>query len=225
MTTRNLRVWDLPTRLFHWSLALCVVGLVVTAKVGGNAMAWHLWLGLLMLTLLAFRLVWGVVGGSWSRFAHFTRGPSAVLNYLRGRSPAAHLVGHSPLAGWAVCAMLAILTAQTITGLMSDDEIAFFGPLVSKVSGDTVALATWWHGEWGQYLVLGFVVAHLVAIAYYSWVRHQGIVRPMFSGDQSVPADVTVGPARDDVGLRMRAAVVLATCAVGTWALVSWATP
>lgn len=225
MTKRTLRVWDLPTRLFHWSLALCVMGLVVTGKVGGNAMVWHLRLGLLMLTLLGFRLLWGVMGGHWSRFAQFTRGPVAVLNYLRGRSPAEHLVGHSPLAGWAVWAMLALLSAQTVTGLMSDDEIAFFGPLVSQVSGDTVALATWWHTEWGQYLVLGVVVAHLLAIAYYAWGRRQTIVRPMLNGDQTVPGSIPLVPARDDAGLRVRAAVVLALCAAGTWGLVSWATP
>lgn len=225
MTKRRLRVWDFPTRLFHWTLALCVLGLFVTGKIGGNAMVWHLRLGLLMLTLLGFRLLWGVVGARWSRFAQFIRGPVAVWRYLRGRSPADHLVGHSPLAGWAVLAMLATLAMQTGSGLMSDDEIAFFGPLVSQVSGDTVALATWWHTEWGQYLVLGIVVVHLLAIAYYAGVRRQTIVRPMLSGDQVVARDANVTPARDDLGLRLLGAVVLAFCAAGTWGLVSWATP
>ena len=225
MTKRSLRVWDLPTRLFHWILALCVLGLFVTGKVGGNAMVWHLRLGLLMLTLLGFRLLWGVVGAKWSRFTQFTRGPLAVWNYLRGRSPAEHLVGQSPLAGWAVWAMLVVLATQTASGLMSDDEIAFFGPLVTLVSGDTVALATWWHTEWGQYLVLAIVAVHLVAIAYYTWVRRQAIVRPMFSGDQTVPGHLSVDPARDDLSVRLRAIVVIALCAAGTWGLVSWATP
>jgi cytochrome b len=121
--------------------------------------------------------------------------------------------------------MLATLALQTVSGLMSDDEIAFFGPLVSQVSGDTVALATWWHTEWGQYLVLGIVVAHLLAIAYYAWIRRQTIVRPMFSGDQSVPRDIDVAPARDDLGLRLLGLAVLALCVAGTWGLVSWATP
>lgn len=225
MTKRSLRVWDLPTRLFHWTLALCVLGLFVTGKFGGNAMVWHLRLGLLMLTLLGFRLLWGVVGARWSRFARFIRGPVAVWNYIRGRSPADHLVGHSPLAGWAVLAMLVVLTAQTVSGLMSDDEIAFFGPLVSLVSGDTVALATWWHTEWGQYLVLGMVAVHLLAIAYYAWVRRQAIVLPMITGDQTVARDLDAPPARDDLGLRLLGGIVLALVSLGTWGLVSWATP
>lgn len=225
MTKRSLRVWDLPTRLFHWTLALCVLGLFVTGKVGGNAMVWHLRLGLLMLTLLGFRLLWGVVGARWSRFAQFTRSPLAMWNYLRGSSPPEHLVGHSPLAGWAVWLMLIVLAVQTASGLVSDDEIAFFGPLVTQVSGDTVSLATWWHTEWGQLLVLGIVVAHLLAIAYYAWVRRQAIVRPMFGGDQLVPDDLPVEPARDDIGLRVWAIAVFALCAAGTWSLVSWATP
>ncbi len=225
MTKRSLRVWDLPTRLFHWTLALCVLGLFVTGKVGGNAMVWHLRLGLLMLTLLGFRLLWGVVGARWSRFAQFTRSPLAVWNYLRGSSPPEHLVGHSPLAGWAVWLMLIVLAVQTASGLVSDDEIAFFGPLVTQVSGDTVSLATWWHTEWGQLLVLGIVVVHLLAIAYYAWVRRQAIVRPMFGGDQLVPDELPVEPSRDDMGLRVRAIAVFALCAAGTWGLVSWATP
>lgn len=225
MTKRSLRVWDLPTRVFHWTLALCVLGLFVTGKVGGNAMVWHLRLGLLMLTLLCFRLLWGMVGPRWSRFAQFIRGPVAVWDYLQVRSPAEQLIGHSPLAGWAVVTMLGVLTAQTVTGLMSDDEIAFFGPLVSQVSGDTVALATWWHTEWGQYLVLGIVVVHLLAIAYYALIRRQTIVQPMLSGDQVVAHGTKGDPARDDFALRLLGAAILALCAAGTWGLVSWATP
>jgi cytochrome b len=225
MTKRSLRVWDLPTRVFHWTLALCVLGLFVTGKVGGNAMVWHLRLGLLMLTLLCFRLLWGMIGPRWSRFAQFIRGPVAVWDYLQGRSPAEQLIGHSPLAGWAVVTMLGVLTAQTVTGLMSDDEIAFFGPLVSQVSGDTVALATWWHTEWGQYLVLGIVGVHLLAIAYYALIRRQTIVQPMLGGDQVVAHGTKGDPARDDFGLRLLGAAILALCAAGTWGLVSWATP
>ena len=79
----TIRVWDLPTRLFHWALAACVVGLVVTANVGGNWMTWHGRLGYTVLSLLLFRIVWGFIGGHWSRFGSFAYGPSSVLAYLR----------------------------------------------------------------------------------------------------------------------------------------------
>ncbi|OYV00449.1 MAG: cytochrome B, partial [Burkholderiales bacterium PBB5] len=85
MERQAVRVWDLPTRVFHWALALAVLALVVTGHVGGNALVWHLRLGLLVLALLLFRAAWGVVGGRWSRFASFVRGPAALRRYLRGQ--------------------------------------------------------------------------------------------------------------------------------------------
>ena len=80
------RVWDLPTRLFHWLLALTIVGSVASAKIGGAAMVWHMRLGFVVFTLLAFRLLWGLVGGRWSRFASFIYAPGTVWRYLRGRT-------------------------------------------------------------------------------------------------------------------------------------------
>src|SRR6185436_9816575 len=81
-----IRVWDLPTRVFHWVLASCVIASIVSAKIGGNAMVWHMRLGYVVFTLLIFRLVWGLIGGHWSRFANFIYSPGAVLRYLRGAS-------------------------------------------------------------------------------------------------------------------------------------------
>jgi cytochrome b len=119
-TNSPIRVWDLPTRLFHWTLALAIVGSVVSAKVGGNAMTWHFRLGLLALALVAFRLLWGVVGGRWSRFASFIYAPATVLRYLRGQAaPGEHLdVGHNPLGSLSVFALLAIVAVQVTTGLI-----------------------------------------------------------------------------------------------------------
>ena len=89
---RKVRIWDLPTRVFHWLLAAAVICSVITAKIGGNAMAWHFRSGYLILTLLAFRLVWGLVGGRWSRFASFIYSPATLLRYLRGQArPEEHL--------------------------------------------------------------------------------------------------------------------------------------
>ena len=83
--SHTVRIWDLPTRLFHWALAACIVGLVVSAKLGGNAMVWHFRLGHAVLALLLFRLVWGLVGGHWSRFAVFWVSPARLLRYVRGQ--------------------------------------------------------------------------------------------------------------------------------------------
>ena len=120
-----VRVWDLPTRLFHWVLAACVIGSVVSAKVGGNAMVWHFRLGYAVLALLLFRLLWGVVGGRWSRFSSFICAPSTLLRYLRGQGrPGDHFhVGHSPLGALSVLSLLAVLLVQVGTGLVADDEL------------------------------------------------------------------------------------------------------
>ena len=209
---QTIRVWDLPTRLFHWLLAAAVVGLVITANVGGNWMNWHLRLGYAVLTLLLFRLVWGFVGGHWSRFGSFLYAPSSVLAYLRGRSKLEHQVGHSPLGALSVFALLVILLAQVTSGLMTDDEIAFFGPLVRFVSGDTVALATSYHKNVGKFIVIGLVVLHVAAIAFYKWVKKDNLVRPMLVGDKQMPASFKVPQARDSLASRVLALMVLAVC-------------
>ena len=207
----RVRVWDLPTRLFHWLLALSVLGLLVTGQIGGNAMNWHLRFGQAVLALLLWRLVWGVVGGHWSRFSRFPYGPSAVLAYLRGRSPAAHSVGHSPLGALSVWAMLLVLAAQVGSGLMTDDEIAFFGPLVPLVGGEWVASATRWHKSVGQWLVLGLVVLHLGALIAYRWRGHPPLVTPMITGDKLLQDP---SPAsRDDALTRSLALALLAAAA------------
>jgi cytochrome b len=212
----TVRVWDLPTRLFHWLLAACVMGLVITGNIGGNWMNWHLRLGYAVLTLLLFRLVWGLVGGRWSRFTSFLYAPGTVWRYLRGQGDALHSVGHSPLGALSVFALLVILLAQVGTGLISDDEIAFAGPLVRFVSGDTIASATGYHKNIGKFIVMGLVVLHLGAILFYKLVRKQSLVKPMVLGDKQL--DVAAPHAQDGAGSRLLALVVLLVCA----GLVRW---
>lgn len=209
---QTIRVWDLPTRLFHWLLAAAVVGLVITANIGGNWMNWHLRLGYAVLALLLFRVVWGFVGGHWSRFGSFLFAPSALIAYVRGKSRPEHRVGHTPLGALSVFALLLVLMAQVATGLMSDDEIAFFGPLVRFVSGDTVAAATSYHKNIGKFIVIALVVLHVAAILFYKWVKKDGLVRPMVLGDKQLGAGVVVPHARDSLASRLLALVVLAVC-------------
>lgn len=215
MTQHTVRIWDLPTRLFHWALAASVVGLVITAKVGGNAMEWHFRLGYCVLALLVFRIVWGLIGGRWSRFASFLYSPARVVRYLRGSAHTDDSIGHSPLGALSVFGLLAVLVAQVGTGLLSDDEIAFAGPLTRFVSNAVVGQATGYHKEIGQYLVLGLVGLHLVAIAFYVLVRRQRLIRPMVQGDKQLPAPAA--PSRDDLASRAVALVVLALSAVLAW--------
>lgn len=215
----TVRVWDLPTRLFHWALAGCVVGSVITANVGGNWMNWHLRLGYTVLSLLLFRLVWGFVGGHWSRFSSFIYGPSTVLAYLRGQTQPEHRVGHNPLGMLSVLALLFFLLAQVGTGLISDDEIAFTGPLVRFVSGETISDATGYHKNVGKFIVIALVLLHLLAIAFYRLVKRDNLVRPMVSGDKEV--GFPARSAHDTAGSRIAALLVFGLCAAAVYGLVS----
>lgn len=211
-TTTPVRVWDLPTRLFHWLLAASVVGLVLTGQIGGNWMEWHFRLGLFTGALLLFRLVWGVVGGRWSRFASFVRSPATVLRYLRGQTaPDEHLdVGHNPLGALSVLALLGGLSVQVLTGLVADDEIANVGPLNHLVSGAQASLATAWHTELGKLLLIVLVVLHIGAIAFYLHARKVNLVRPMLHGDKPLPTDTPA--SRDGWAQRLLALALFAAC-------------
>jgi cytochrome b len=194
-----------------------VIASVVTAKIGGAATVWHTRLGLLVLALLAFRLVWGLVGGHWSRFARFVYAPATLLRYLRGRAaPDEHLdAGHSPTGALSVFALLALLIAQVGTGLVADDEIATTGPLARFVASATSLQATAWHKGPGQGVIIGLVVLHVAAILWYRFRKGRDLVTPMLAGDKWLPAGV---PASAD-GLRPRilALVVAAGCAALAW--------
>lgn len=206
----TIRIWDLPTRLFHWALAACVVGLVVSANIGGNAMNWHFRFGYSVLTLLLFRLVWGVVGGRWSRFSSFLYAPTTLLDYLRGKTTPELSAGHSPTGALSVFAMLLVLLAQVSSGLFSDDDIAFAGPLVGLVSGKFVSLATGYHKEVGKFIVIALVVLHVLAIAYYKKFKQTSLVKPMVLGDKTLTTPVA--PSLDTWRTRLAALCVLAVC-------------
>ena len=213
-----VRVWDLPTRLFHWTLALTMIGSIASAKIGGNAMVWHFRFGYLVFALLAFRLLWGLVGGRWSRFASFIYAPGTVWRYLSGasRQDEHHEVGHNPLGSLSVFALLGFLTLQVATGLVADDEIASVGPLNRFVSGALAGRATHWHKDYGQWILLALVALHVAAILYYLLGKKRNLVRPMIVGDKALPAGTPA--STDSAATRFIALVLAALCAVG----VAW---
>ncbi len=215
----RIRVWDLPTRLFHWGLVACIAGLLLTGYVGGERMEWHARIGYAVLTLLLFRLVWGFVGGHWSRFGSFVRGPSHIAAWLRGDAHPDDLVGHNPLGALSVLAMMVFLLAQVATGLVGDDEIAFTGPLNRFVSSAQGLAATWYHKRIGQWVIIALVVLHVAAVLFYLWRKGENLVRPMVHGDKTVGAAATVA-SRDDARSRVTALVVLLACAGLVTALV-----
>lgn len=212
---RPARIWDLPTRMFHWALAVAVLGLLITGFSG--FMEWHFRIGYTVLALLLFRIVWGFIGGRWSRFVSFMFSPRWLLAHLRGRAHPDHLIGHSPLGALSVFALLGFLVAQVCTGLVSDDEVSASGPLTRFVSNATVSAASHWHTQIGKWTLVALVSLHLLAILFYTLVKRQRLVGPMVSGDKLV-AGPRVAESRDDMATRLSALLVFAVCAAfATW--------
>ena len=181
----RIPLWDAPVRLFHWALVVLVAFSVVTAKVGGNWMEWHVRSGYCILTLLLFRLAWGFAGSPTARFSGFLRGPRAALEYwgaLRARN-LPPVTGHNPLGGWMVLLMLTILLTQASSGLFADDEIATQGPLTGMVSSAVVERMSALH-SWNQYFIFGAVALHLAAIATYQWRLKVNLLGPMVHGGE-----------------------------------------
>ncbi len=210
----RVRVWDLPTRLFHWSVAICFTGLVITGTVGDAALVFHFRFGYAMLALLLFRIFWGVLGGRWSRFGSFLFSAKTTLTYLKGKSPLEADVGHSPLGALSVWALLFFLLAQVASGLVSDDEISFVGPLSHLVSNATVSLATSYHADIGKWILLVLVLFHLVAIVVYTRRKHR-LVAAMLHGDKHLPTPVPA--SRDDKRSRLLALIVFSLCAATSY--------
>ena len=209
METRHLKVWDIPTRLFHWLLVLLIIGAFVTGF-NGEWIECHGRLGLLITGLLVFRLVWGVIGSTYARFAQFVPGPSRVLAYLRGQW---HGLGHNPLGAFSVLGLLTLALFQVGSGLVSDNEISFTGPLKDWVSQETSIWLTGLH-HWNVWLIVGLVSLHVASIVFYALVKKDNLLFPMMTGVKPVD-DPALEPARGGGWLPFIVALLIAVAA--TW--------
>lgn len=216
---KRIRVWDLPTRLFHWLLVIAVAAAFISAK-AGNLEA-HALIGQGVLALLVFRVAWGFLGSTHARFAQFVRGPSAILAYLRGEWRGQ---GHNPLGALSVLAFLAVLTLQAVSGLFANDDSTFFGPLYALVSRDTSDLFARIH-HLQEPVILALVLMHVAAIVFYVRFRRQDLLRPMITGertlDPSAGDDTTARDASGGGWLALVLSLLLAGAAVyvarGDW--------
>jgi len=173
-------VWDWPLRAFHGALVLAITGSFATHYAGIEWFEWHRRCGYVALVLIAFRLTWGFVGTRHARFASFLRGPAAVFDYLRGRQPYP-AAGHNPLGGFSVVAFLLVLAVQATTGLFANDEIANAGPFYGWITQQTSNRLTSFHAI-NSKVLLGLIVLHLAAVAWYDVVRRRGLVRAFWTG-------------------------------------------
>lgn len=179
-TQRAAPVWDLPTRVFHWSLLPLLAAAWTSAEQGW--MDVHAWCGYSLLTLLLFRIAWGFAGSTHSRFADFLRGPSEVIAHFRGN--ARERPGHNAAGGWSVMAMLSLLLVQGLTGLFNEDDISFSGPL-SHLAGRMGGAIHEWH-ELNFDLLLVLVLVHVATVLLYL-KRGRNLLRAMVWGGVAAP--------------------------------------
>jgi cytochrome b len=236
VTTRFMRLWDAPTRVFHWLLVLLVIGSLVTVEAewpdiplpGGGRIAHmtlHIWCGLAILVLVIFRIGWGFVGSSTARFSHFVRGPGAIMTYVGSlrRKPPLFVAGHNPLGALMVLALLADLLVQAVTGLFSKDEDDFYdiavGPLHTRVSEATGKFLNHIHHLNGT-VVQVLIYVHIAAAVLYWLVLRENLIGAMVTGRRPLPLDAAPGTVRF-VGPG-RALVLLGASIVLVWAFVTF---
>jgi cytochrome b len=185
-------VWDVPTRLFHWLVVALVVSSFVTGKLGGNWMIYHEWCGEVILALLLFRIAWGFIGSSPSRFRTFLVGPQTVFKYaltLFQKNINYHM-SHNPLGGWSVMAMLLVLFIQSGTGLFANDDIATTGPLymwVSKAASDRLTAIHRLNHD----VIILLVSIHIVAVLFHLIYKKDDLITPMITGIKRPRGNVT----------------------------------
>lgn len=178
-----IRVWDLPIRLFHWLLVIGIAISFITVKIGGNAMEFHALVGYCVLTLIIFRMCWGLIGSHHARFIHFVPSPKGLIDYVLGKTKAG--LGHNPLGALSVLALLFSVGLQAITGLFANDDISFEGPFAKYVSNDTVQLLTSIH-YFNENILIALIALHLCAILFYQKFKGESLIKPMLLGDKEI---------------------------------------
>ena len=211
----RVQVWDVPIRLFHWT----VVGLVATSWVTGenHLIRVHLWSGAALLALVIFRIAWGFLGSTTARFSNFIARPRSVLGYLKALMSRGKplYAGHNPAGGWMVVALLMMLALQALTGLFANDDIHFNGPFAMLVSKDASDSLTDLHGTLFDVILL-LVWLHVVAVFFYRFVKGEDLIVPMVTGTKASTAVPT------DAALRFTRLSLAVVLLIAAGALVWW---
>jgi len=187
-TRKTIRLWDSPTRIFHWLLVILIAVSYFSAEEG--EMEIHEISGIAVLVLVIFRIIWGFVGSTSARFSHFVRGPGAVLDYVRAllRRDPPHTAGHNPLGGWVVVAFLLLLVVQGTLGLFANDDIVYEAPLAYMVSDDASDTISGLHHELFEFILI-LIGIHVAAVIGYWIVFKENLIKAMITGKKHVEAD------------------------------------
>jgi cytochrome b len=212
MKTHQVKIWDLPTRLFHWVLVAGIAFMWFSAEISDTLMDRHAQVGEFLLALILFRIIWGIIGSETARFGTFIKSPAAAVRYAKtlfSRQPSWH-AGHNPAGGWMVVAMVGLVLLQALSGLFTSDDIMTEGPLYALVSEDVSDLMIRIH-HLSFNILTGLIVLHVVVIVYYKLFKKTNLIPAMVKGDASWPESEPV-PAALKFRSVWLALVIFAAC-------------
>jgi cytochrome b len=213
--TDSALVWDLPVRIFHWTLVVAIIAAFVTNKLGVAYFKYHVWCGYVVLVLVAFRIIWGLVGTRHARFRNFVRGPATIWRYLRGR--AVQSAGHNPLGALMVLTLLVGLLIQAVTGLFGNDEIFNVGPLYGYIDNELSLRLTSLHRQL-FYWIAGAIAAHIIAVIAYRVFKQEKLTQAMVTGRKP---DVATDDAIETSRTLLAVIIVVVLAALLAWLVLS----
>ncbi|MCV2885951.1 cytochrome b/b6 domain-containing protein [Aestuariibacter sp. AA17] len=216
MDVKQRLVWDLPTRLFHWGL-VCALGFQwLSAEILEDSIELHAYVGYGILTLLLFRILWGILGTRYARFSEFVAGPKRTMSYLKGikNGNPPESIGHNPLGAWMIIATLLIVLTQAVSGLFLTDDVLFTAPYYYVEAPELKSWMATLHNTLFN-VILGISAVHILAIVLYKFKFKKDLVKPMIHGKKSVPEQHGISSSR-----MVLAVVLLATVAAFVWWLV-----
>ncbi len=187
VSPQTVKVWDLPVRIFHWSLVFLFIAAYITNSLGSDYFIYHLWSGYALIVLVSFRIVWGLVGSYHARFNRFVKNPIATVRYALSvfKKTDKHYLGHNPLGGVMVVILLMAILIQAVTGLFANDEIFNLGPLYAYISDELSLQLTSLHRQL-FYWILGAIALHILAVVLHVVLKRDNIIKAMFTGKKNV---------------------------------------
>jgi cytochrome b len=219
---KQRQVWDLPVRLFHWALVAAFISAFVTNRLGVAYFQYHVWSGYAVITLVSFRILWGLIGTRHAKFWQFVRGPGATLRYAHGvlHGRTLRYAGHNPLGAYMVVTLLIAIGTQAVSGLFGNDDIFNTGPLVGYVDKELSLRLTSLHRHL-FYWIAAAVAVHVVAVIAHQVFKQENLIVAMITGrkpQHCVPEGEIIHSSRTWLAVLL----VVALAAV-LWLIVAYA--
>ncbi len=222
-SSANVRVWDLPTRLFHWALVLSIFTAWASWRysevIGDHTLKLHRWTGMFVLVLLVFRLLWGFVGSSTSRLSQLFSWPWTAAGYARDllTNRSRHYLGHNPLGSYMVLALLGAVAVQAGLGLFTvEHNDITAGPLYRLISEEQREWVSRWHNRWFDWVLLILIPLHILANIGYALIKRDPLIRAMVTGRKPAAdyADAPEARLAPHAGLKALVCLILAAVIV-----------